>query len=461
MENKYLPAGTKVTVNNFIGVTVGLTIFSEKLIKVKFKNSIIVKDFHRKDVELYVAPYIPRKLFKTHKKATVEEKLIAKLLQATSHENVIKTALSTLDAQDKSFFTITHSPSTATSKWTLLMPKGLSPTEKIPVLIAHTDLHPSLKHPTKDNLEYENGTFTSPTGLGADDRAGIFAITQLLPHMSYMPFAVLFPDEEEIGLKGTYAFTRTKDFTEVDNHASMYISIDRRRNKNGKASLATYGSNNDKLNKRVSKLLEREIIKGSSTDCKAMSTASTNKVPCFNLSCGYDNEHTKNEILYFSELKDTVLDLFTLLADDSIVGTSHPVDVTPLYNTNYYTQESSIYVNTELFKKNHIQDLLDIYLYYTGRHYSVNKASTNEIIPDILLGTIMKLNPLVVENQKIGGELVTSEMFTTLKTDLWEIETYNSNLKVDLKGITMGLTCTNVPYSWLEEVLKDEPQFEN
>jgi len=463
MRDQYLQPNTKVIVNNLVGTTVGATFFSEQIIKVKIEGSTVVKGYLRKEVEIYVKPRVPRALFKAHKKATNDEKLMAKLLQATSHEDVVKTAINTLDKNDKTFFTVTHSPATASSKWTLLMPKGLTATEKIPVLIAHTDLHPALTHPTKDNLEYEDGTFTSPTGLGADDRAGIFAITQLLSHMSYMPFAVLFPDEEEVGLKGTHAFTMAKDFTEVDNHASMYISIDRRRNKDGSASLATYGSNNDKLNKQIGKLLKRDIIRGSSTDCKAMSVASTNKVPCFNLSCGYDKEHTKDEILYFSELENTVLDLFTLLADGSIVGATHPVDkvVTTTYSNNYYGAESSIFVNSELFKKSNIQDLLDIYLYYTGRDYSVTKPASNEVTPDILIGTTVRLSSLIVENQRIGGELVTPEMYATLKKDLWEIEDYNSTLRVDLKSITTEISCSNIPYSWLEEVHKDEPQFEN
>jgi len=449
MENKYLVQGTRVVVNEKVGATVGISIYSSKIIKVLLYGTTNVK------------PRIPKKLFKSHKKATAEEKLMAKLFQATSHEDVVKTALAALDENDKTFLTVTHSPPSATAKWTLLTPKGLAATEKIPVLIAHTDLHPSLKHPTKDNLEYENGKFTSPTGLGADDRAGIFAITQLLSHVSYMPFAVLFPDEEEVGLMGTRAFTRSKDFTEIDKHASIYISIDRRRNTDGTASLATYGSNNDKLNKQVSKLLDRDIIRGSSTDCKAMSTASISKVPCFNLSCGYDNEHTKDEVLYFSELEDTVLDLFTLLADGSIVGAAHPVDKAAVTSYNSYGYEASIFVNNELLKKSNVQDLLDMYLYYTGRHYSVSKLITNEVVPDILIGTIVRLNPLIVENQKIGGEHITPEMFSTLKTDLWEIETYGSSLKVDLKGVASEMTCSNIPYSWLEEVLIDEPQFEN
>lgn len=353
MQNKYLSANTKVIVNNKIGHTVGFTRYSTVDIIVELQENKEIKSFLRSDVELYVAPRKTRKLFKDVK-SSKGEKLMARLLQATTHENVVKTALESVDPINNQHFTVKHSPAHATSKWTLLTPTNLSVTEKIPVFIAHTDLHPSLQHPTINNLEYENDTFTSPTGLGADDRAGIFAITQLLPHISYMPFAVLFPDEEEIGLLGTHAFTTTQDFRDLDKQVSMYISIDRRRNPNGKATLAIYGKDNNNLNKVVSKLLNRSIIKGSSTDCRALSVASAKKVPCFNLSCGYEKEHTENEILYFKELEKTVTDLMTLLSDSSIVNKEYKIDpikhTSCTYNLNtqqYNELDDSIIINGE------------------------------------------------------------------------------------------------------------------
>ncbi len=464
MENKYLASGTDVTVHGVRGITIGMSIFSSTTIKVQLLGTAITDNYPRADVELYVKPRVPKKLFKSYKEVTKEEQLMASLFQAVSHEDVVVTALDALTDEDRKLFTTIRSPKEASSKWTLLMPKDILPSAKIPILIAHTDLHPNLKHPTVDNLEYENDQFTCPTGLGADDRAGIFAITQLIPHMSYMPFAVLFPDEEEVGLKGSYAFIRSRSYTEIDKHASMYISIDRRRNKNGSASLATYGVNNDALNKKVGKLLSRDVIRGSSTDCRALAAASTHKVPCFNLSCGYDKEHTKDEILYFKELENTVLDLFTLFADDSIVGVAHPVDpvTTTYYSGNHsYNKESSVLIGASTFKKSNIQDLLAMYLYYTGRKYEATKTIENDVVPDILIGSTMRLNPMVVETQRIGGEILTAEMFTTLKTDLWEVENYDSDLKLELKGITTEISCTNIPLAWLEEVLPTEPQFES
>lgn len=458
MENLYLTDGRDVTVNGIRGTTVGISVYSSATIKVQMAGTALTVTCPRKDVELYVKPREVKQLFKDHKKSTAEEKLMASLFQAISHESVVKTALDTVSDADKLFFNVINSPATASSKWTLVMPKGLMPNEKVPVLIAHTDLHPNLKHPTKGNLEYQSGQFTSPTGLGADDRAGVFAITQLLPHIGYMPFAVLFPDEEEVGLKGSYEFIKSKEFTELDKHASMYVSIDRRRNKNGSASIATYGINNDALNKTIGTLLNRDVIRGSSTDCRALAAASTHKVPCFNLSCGYDKEHTNNEILYFPELESTVTDLFTLLASPDIVNGTHPATQATSYTKSSYTYESTIFVQNQTFKKADLVDLLDLYLYTNGRPFKAN-SKTNDIVPDILIGATVRLNPRIMENQTIGGELLTAEMFTTLKTDLWEIENYTNDFKIDLKGITTEISCTNIPFAWLEEVLDDEPQF--
>ena len=87
MQNAYLIANTKVTVCGLLGFTIGTSIFSSKTIRVQLDGTQNIQDYERKAVELYVKPRVQRKLFKDHKASTPEEKLMAKLLQAVSHED--------------------------------------------------------------------------------------------------------------------------------------------------------------------------------------------------------------------------------------------------------------------------------------------------------------------------------------------------------------------------------------
>ena len=112
---------------------------------------------------------IVKYFFKDNEKATDAEKHMAKLFQAKTHTAVVNLAIEGIDLSE--FDIVIH------EEYYAAIPKGLEDTDKIPCLIAHTDLHPNLTHPTVNNLEYEDGIFKSSTGLGVSHLFMSFRIT--------------------------------------------------------------------------------------------------------------------------------------------------------------------------------------------------------------------------------------------------------------------------------------------
>ena len=418
----------------------------------------------------YQAPEPTRHYFKDFKDPTPLEVKMAELFKATKHQEVVDKALLGVDLE--SFDIIKH------DEYFVGVPKGLKDTDKVPMLIAHTDLHPNLKHPTDDTLEYYEGKFSCATGLGADDRAGVFAISHLLKFKE-LKFAFCFPDKEEIGLVGSKKFAASKEFKEVFPKVSAFISIDRRRETDGSKSLATYGMDNKELNDWVSTLTSRKVIRGSSTDCRALSDASGNKVACFNLSCGYTAEHTKNETLYFKELLETVADLQVILADERIFK-SYPFTREVIsYDSGYgygstktktkgktkattgslaaYGWDESITIDGQIFEEDDVMNLLDIYSYYTGSQYKPS-SKENFIIPELIEGSIVRMSSDMVVGHVYGGKKFTQDMYEGLKGKLWTVSGESAKGGYDLASDFVS--AYNIPRRWLEEVYDDDPTIE-
>ena len=436
-----------------------------KLSVPKVGDVIISKDLVR-DKPPYIAP---KEYYKDFKDKTPDLDLQAKLFQATTHQEVCKLAMANRNGK----YTIYSDP-----EYTALVPVGMKPKDKLPCLIAHTDLHPNLKHPTEDNLEFDGDIFKSATGLGADDRAGVFAIAKLLEtHPG--KFMVLFPDKEEVGLVGSRKFAFSKDFKHIDNHASVYISIDRRREFNGDKTIATYSCDDNTLNGWVSKLTNRKIVRGSSTDCKALSSASASQVPCFNLSCGYTGEHTKGETLRFKELLETIKDLGSILDDSRInLGTYKFKDytTTSMYgyknNTtnkpaaekdkmpNYsrgFGLDGYIELDDEWFFEDDLQNLLDMYNYFTGAQYDPS-TDANYIIPQLDKGDQVRLDSTMTIGNTYGGEIFTKDILEGMEDSLWEVEEVNEDGTLELSGVTNTLeSSTCIPRRWVTLVTAKSP----
>lgn len=208
---------------------------------------------------------------------------------------------------------------------------------KIPVLlVAHADtVH--LEKP-KICINLTTKKVTAPNGLGADDRAGVLAITEIL-NRGYKP-SVLITTSEEIGAKGAHAFCN--DFEDLE--VKYMIELDRK----GKNDAVFYDCDNPNFTKYIESFGFKEEI-GSFTDISII--APHFKVAAVNLSVGYYNQHTKNEYLVLNELEQTIEKVCLMLEDVNNVEKFEYIERRYSFYDSYYKGYPyyDIYIDVDLF----------------------------------------------------------------------------------------------------------------
>lgn len=177
---------------------------------------------------------------------------------------------------------------------------------EIPVaLVAHLDtVHPD--KPTKKELYYDSaqGVIWSPEGLGADDRAGVYAIIDIIKS-GYRP-TIIFTTDEETGALG--ARQLVKDYPKGIGNLKYIIELDRR----GSIDCVFYDCNNKDFNQYVESFGFVSAW-GSFSDISEICPAW--KIAGVNLSIGYQNEHSKAEYLKISWMKSTINKVIKMIKD--------------------------------------------------------------------------------------------------------------------------------------------------
>jgi hypothetical protein len=169
--------------------------------------------------------------------------------------------------------------------------------------------------------------------MGADDRAGVCAILQLIPHLP--DCTIVFTVDEEMGCKGSGAL----DIAELGS-PNIMLSFDRRG-----CSDAIYHTNGVDCASEACKAWLLPVYKaygysyasGTSTDIGELKKSG---VICsaFNLSIGYKREHTRNEALNvtdYSRAMSLGLSVITAMRDKDFpyIVKREPA---PLYNQSLY-----------------------------------------------------------------------------------------------------------------------------
>ena len=167
------------------------------------------------------------------------------------------------------------------------------------LLVAHYDTVLSRPPRWVNNKE---GVLSAKNGLGADDRAGIFAILEVIQkyHCS-----VLFTGGEEKGGLGAYAFTNTG----IKPSVNYIIELDRR----GENDAVFYDCANEEFIDFVESKGWQEAF-GTFSDISII--APYLEVAAVNLSIGYMNEHHKNETLDGNALRKIIERLPDLLHEE-------------------------------------------------------------------------------------------------------------------------------------------------
>ena len=165
----------------------------------------------------------------------------------------------------------------------------------IPVgLVAHMDtVH---RVPVKDlYYDREAGIMWSPQGLGADDRAGIFGIIELLQR-GVRPTVILTTDEE---CGGIGAGSLIAKLPTPPCELNYLVELDRR----GSRDCVFYECDNVEFEEYI-ELYDFTTNYGSFSDISII--APTWGMAAVNLSIGYENEHSLQETLNVTWLYDTV-----------------------------------------------------------------------------------------------------------------------------------------------------------
>ena len=173
-----------------------------------------------------------------------------------------------------------------------------------PLLTSHLDTINDMYNETP-TLIIEGNIISSGNQavLGGDDRAGVWIMLQLLDK-GISDYDYLFCCDEEIGGIGSKEFA--KDYKDLPY--SCILSLDRR----GDKEIASYGYDNEMLLKIFTDK-GYTYAKGSFTDC--VNISSVNKMSCYNLSVGYNYEHTSEEIQNIQ----TMYNVLALLRDKGII----------------------------------------------------------------------------------------------------------------------------------------------
>lgn len=162
----------------------------------------------------------------------------------------------------------------------------------IPVLlVAHCDIvHKQI--PTTIVYDKEKQILWSPTGIGGDDRCGVYGVLKICE--KFKPY-VLFTTDEEIGGVGVKKFV--KDFDEIP--VNFIIELDRR----GYNQVVFYECGNKEFQNYILSFgLDKYI--GSYSDVSTLSTEYD--IAGCNISAGYYNEHTNVEYIVMDELQHSI-----------------------------------------------------------------------------------------------------------------------------------------------------------
>ena len=194
---------------------------------------------------------------------------------------------------------------------------------KLPMLlVAHMDtVHKKL--PKK--IIWKNGAFSSPNGIGGDDRCGIFMILEIIKQYNC---SVLFCEDEEIGGVGAEKFIGTKLADGLVGKFNYIIEFDRK----GKDDAVYYNCDNPDFENFISADGFYSTSYGSFSDISTV--APFLKAAAVNLSCGYYKAHTNEEYVVWNEMINSMEAAKMILARTTMEDKFEYIE--GKYSSNWY-----------------------------------------------------------------------------------------------------------------------------
>jgi len=176
----------------------------------------------------------------------------------------------------------------------------------IPIaLVAHLDT--VFPRPAKEVFyDRQKNVIWSPDGLGADDRAGVFAIIQIIK-MGLRPHIILTTDEEKGALGAEKLASKDCPFADL----RYVIQLDRR----GAIDCVFYSCDNQPFTEYIESFGFAEAI-GSFSDISVICPMW--HVAGVNLSIGYRDEHSISEVLFVGHMLNTIDKVVRMLKEKDI-----------------------------------------------------------------------------------------------------------------------------------------------
>lgn len=190
-------------------------------------------------------------------------------------------------------------------------------------LVAHLDTVSPAHHENLEIVE-ERGVLRNrrPDILGADDRAGVYAVLRLIEicrdNGIFLP-SVLFTNDEEAGCKGAREFVAENP--SFDSKVNLFVEIDRK-------GADQYVHYNGGLPTQVAEYIESfGYVENRGTCSDVFHLSEKYGISSVNVSAGYYEEHTGREYLNLGELEKTIERLSSILA--SPIARRYPLPFWP------------------------------------------------------------------------------------------------------------------------------------
>lgn len=272
-------------------------------------------------------PDIPYKLLSTQ-----QRKLLAKILLTQSKSNDETAMVATVCQQLDSIPNVSYFIDVKNNIYAVKDDKTTVKPSYIPLMVSHLDTVHNIIKIKKQTTKITNGksinyipykvyrmpsinnkgyTYYSPTGVGGDDKNGIFINLSLLKNKRIKHMKVLFTTEEETGRFGAeYSIKHNRPwFSDI----SYMLEPDRKGNND---IICKWGDNttySNEFNNIIQPIMQQFKYKpanGSVTDIFTLFEELN--LSCFNFSCGYYDPHSKDESIVEHDLK-RALDFATKL----------------------------------------------------------------------------------------------------------------------------------------------------
>lgn len=256
----------------------------------------------------------------------------------------------------------------------LYITKGTSPDGYYPCIVSHTDTVHAIIPDSDYKVIYDDNIAMAydikkmqPTGIGGDDKVGIYICLSMLESLDYCKAA--FFRDEEVGCLGSGVAMMSffKD-------CRFILQCDRKGNKDFVYNIMSTLLYSDKFFSAVNPIISKygyEESMGGLTDVYTLADNGAG-ISVANMSCGYWNPHMDDEMINLNDVDNCLNMVYEIMSNCTDVYT-HAIEkpVYKNYNTNKYYTGKSDYGNWH-----------EDYPIYKNGKFVDNNSKTNSINDD-------------------------------------------------------------------------------